>query len=136
MSKLGRLLKWLILAPVLLVVALLSVANDHSVTLYLNPFEPADPALQIDLALYQFGFSVFVAGALVGAFIVWNSQRKYRRKARDNQHELARWQAKAEQAERPETTTGSLLAGPGLTGPGLIGPGLTGPGLAGPGRAT
>ncbi len=117
MSKLGRLLKWLILAPVLLVVALLSVANDHRVTLHLNPFEPADPTLQIDLALYQFGFAAFVAGALVGAFIVWNSQRKYRREARDHRYEVARWQAKAEQAERPETTTGPLLAGRRLAGP-------------------
>ena len=118
MSKLGRLLKWLILAPVLLVVALLSVANDHRVTLYFNPLESADPAQQIDFALYQIGFAAFVAGALVGAFIVWNSQRKYRRKARDNRYEAARWQAKAEQAERPDTQTGPLLAGPGLAGPG------------------
>jgi len=114
MSKLGRLLKWLILAPVLLVVALLSVANDHRIALYLNPLEPADPALQIDLALYQFGFSVFVAGALVGAFIVWNSQRKYRRKARDSRYEAARWQAKAEQAERPEARPAHCLPDPGL----------------------
>ncbi len=118
MSKLGRLLKWLVLVPVLLVVALLSVANDHRVALRLNPFESADQALQIDLALYQFGFAAFVAGALVGAFIVWNSQRKYRRKARDSRYEAARWQAKAEQAERPEAKTGPLLAGPGLAGPG------------------
>ena len=65
MTKFGRLLKWLILVPVLLVVALLSIANDHRVALRLNPFEPADPALQIDLALYQFGFAAFAAGARV-----------------------------------------------------------------------
>ena len=118
MSKFGRLLKWLVLVPVLAVVALLSVANDHRVTLYLNPLEPADPAQQIDLALYQIGFAAFVAGALVGAFVVWNSQRKYRRKARDNRYEAARWQAKAEQAERPDAKTDRLLAGPGLAGPG------------------
>ena len=125
MTKFGRLLKWLILAPVLLVVALLSVANDHRITLHFNPFAPADPVLQIDLALYQFGFAVFILGALAGAFIVWNSQRKFRRKARDNRYEAARWQAKAEQAERPETKTGPLLPGPGLGGQGLAGPGRT-----------
>ncbi|HSG94970.1 MAG TPA: DUF1049 domain-containing protein [Afifellaceae bacterium] len=115
MSKLGRLVKWLILVPVLAVVALLSVANDHLVTLNFNPLEPADQAMQIDLALYQIGFAAFVAGALVGAFIVWNNQRKYRRKARDSRYEAARWQAKAEQAERPATTTGTLLAGRSLS---------------------
>ena len=113
MTKLGRALKWLILVPVLAVVALLSVANDHRVTLHFNPLEPADSVLQIDLALYQFGFAAFIVGALAGAFIVWNSQRKYRRKARDNRYEAARWQAKAEQAERPEAKTGPLLSGPG-----------------------
>ena len=113
MTKLGRLLKWLILVPLLLVVALLSIANDHRVALRLNPFEPADPALQIDLALYQFGFAAFFVGALVGAFIVWSSQRKSRRKARDNHTKAARWRAKAERAERPQTKTGPLLAGPG-----------------------
>ncbi len=113
MLKLGRLLKWLILVPVLLVVALLSIANDHRVALHLNPFEPADPALQIDLALYQFGFAAFVVGALVGAFVVWSSQRKYRRKARDNHYKAARWRAKAERAERPQAAAGSLIAGPG-----------------------
>jgi uncharacterized integral membrane protein len=125
MTKLGRMLKWLILVPVLLVVALLSVANDHRVTMNFNPFEPADPALQIELALYQFGFAAFVVGALVGAFIVWNSQRKYRRKARDNRYEAARWQAKAEQAERPQAKAGALLKGPGLSGTELAGPGHT-----------
>ncbi len=113
MTTIGRLLKWLVLIPLLLVVALLSVANDHRVALNLNPFEPADPALRIELALYQFGFAAFALGALVGAFIVWNSQRKYRRKARDSRHEAARWQARAEQAERPKTGTGPLLARPG-----------------------
>ena len=117
MSKLGRALKWLVLVPVLLVVALLSVANDHRITLSFNPLAPADPALQIDLALYQFGFAAFIAGALVGAFIVWNSQRKYRRKARDNHYEAARWQAKAEQAERPKAKVGPLPARPGLAAP-------------------
>jgi len=92
---------------------LLSVANDHRVTLRFNPLEPADSTLQLDLALYQFGFAAFILGALVGAFIVWNSQRKYRRKARDNRYEAARWQAKAEQAEGSKTTTGQMLAGPG-----------------------
>ena len=123
MSTLGRALKWLILIPVLLVVALLSIANDHRVALHLNPFEPADPALQIDLALYQFGFAAFLVGALVGAFIVWSSQRKYRRKARDNRYKAARWRAKAERSERPQTNTGPLISRPGLAGPGVTGPG-------------
>jgi uncharacterized integral membrane protein len=113
MTRFGRLLKWLILVPILLVAALLSVANDHRVKLHFNPLEPADPVLQFDLALYQFGFAAFILGALVGAFIVWNSQRKYRRKARDSRYEAARWQAKAEQAEKSGTKTGPLLAGPG-----------------------
>jgi len=113
MTNIGRLVKWLILVPVLAVIALLSVANDHRVKLNFNPFEPADPAMQVELALYQVGFAAFVAGALIGAFVVWNSQRKYRRLARDNRYEAARWRAKVEHAERPQTKAGPLIAGPG-----------------------
>ncbi len=65
-SKLGTFLKWLILLPVLVVVALLGVANDHPVPIRLNPFEPDDPVLQTQLPLYMLAFLVFVLGALVG----------------------------------------------------------------------
>ncbi|MBW3653439.1 MAG: hypothetical protein KY433_07570, partial [Actinobacteria bacterium] len=50
--------------------ALLAVANDHSVHLSLNPFDPSDEVLRVELALYQVAFLAFLLGALVAAAVV------------------------------------------------------------------
>ena len=72
MHALATILKWVILLPVLLVVVLLAVANDQSVTVHLNPFDKSDPVLKVDLALYQLLLCiVLLLGVLVGGFIVW-----------------------------------------------------------------
>jgi uncharacterized integral membrane protein len=81
LGRLGTALKWIILLPVLIAVVLLAVANDQSVTVHLNPFDTADPVLQLDLALYQVAFLVFVIGVLAGGLIAWAGQRKYRIRA-------------------------------------------------------
>ena len=113
MSKLSLILKWVILLPVLLAVVLLAVANDQSVPVHLNPFEPADPALSVELALYQIGFILFVLGALMGAAVVWSGQRKYRKRARERREEASLWQARAQWSERrqAEERPPSRLAG-------------------------
>ena len=71
MHALATIMKWVILLPVLLVVVLLAVANDQSVTVHLNPFDKSDPVLKVDLALYQLFFLILVLGVLIGGFIVW-----------------------------------------------------------------
>lgn len=71
MHALATILKWVILLPVLLVVVLLAVANDQSVTVHLNPFDKSDPVLKVELALYQLFFIVLVLGVLIGGCIVW-----------------------------------------------------------------
>ncbi len=113
-GRLGTILKWIILLPVLIVVVLLAVANDHSVTVHLNPFDADDPVLKADLALYQVGFVVFAAGAIIGGLVAWRGQRKHRKRAREQRSETARWQARAETSEReaarsrPEPAAGFL----------------------------
>ena len=116
LRSLATILKWVILLPVLAAVVLLAVANDHDVTVRLNPFDAADPVLRIDLALYQVAFIVFVLGALTGGFVVWINQRKYRRRARGRQGEAALWQARAEWTEErrepPGGRAGAFLPRP------------------------
>ena len=112
-SKLGAFLKWLILLPVLVVAALLGVANDHPVPIRLNPFEPDDPVLQTELALYMVVFLAFVLGALVGAFAMWNGQRRWRQRARERREEAAAWRSRAREAERNDEGHAGLLAPPG-----------------------
>ncbi len=112
MSRFAALIKWAILLPVLLLAALFAVANDHIVAFRYNPLDSADRQSQIELPLYQIAIAVFVVGALCGAFIAWNGQRKYRRLARQRSGEAAKWQARAERAgagPKPPSTT--LLPG-------------------------
>jgi len=99
-GKLGLILKWAILLPVLLAVVLLAVANDQSVPVHLNPLNADDPVLTVDLPLYQAAFLVFALGAILGGIAAWSGQRKYRRQSRERRDEAAAWQAHAETTER------------------------------------
>jgi uncharacterized integral membrane protein len=96
LQKLGTIIRWIILLPLVVAVLLLAVANDQTVTIHLNPFDPNDPLLKVDLALYAAAFILFALGALLGGFIVWSGQRKYRRRARRQRDETDLWQARAE----------------------------------------
>ena len=109
LGLIGTALKWLILLPILAVLALLAVANDHMVHLSFNPFDPADEILRVELAMYQVAFLAFVLGALVAAAVVWSGQRKYRRRARSRETELALLR---DRAQRSAPQSGPLIAGP------------------------
>lgn len=118
LGKLGLILKWVILLPVLLLVVLLAVANVQSVPIHLNPFNTEDPVLTADLALYQVAFIVFVLGALVGAAIAWSGQGKHRRRARRESEEAALWHSRAVRSEerqaaaRPPSPVAGFLPRP------------------------
>ncbi|MCF1505068.1 lipopolysaccharide assembly protein LapA domain-containing protein [Afifella sp. H1R] len=112
MQQLAWLIKWIILLPILVVIALLAVANDQTVALRLNPFDADDPVLRVELALYQVAFAAFALGAICGGIVMWNGQRKYRRQAREKRHEAAALQARADKAERQAHQNAGLLAGP------------------------
>ena len=97
LRTLGTILKWAILLPIFLAVVLLALANDQSVRVNLNPFDKTDPALRIELALYQLAFLIFVLGVLFGGLIVWTGQR--RRQLLGRRAESLAWQTRV---ERPE----------------------------------
>ena len=109
LETLGAILKWLILLPILAIVAMIGVANDQLVTMRLNPFEPEDAALSIQMALYMFAFLAFVLGALAGALAMWNGQRKWRRRAREKREEAALWQGRARIAEHDQPRSDLLV---------------------------
>jgi uncharacterized integral membrane protein len=99
-GTLGRLLKWAILLPVLIAVVLLAVANSHTVTVHLNPFDTADPVLRVDLALYQLAFVLFVFGTLIGGIVSWRSQLRNRRRAHERGREAAFDERRTERSHR------------------------------------
>jgi len=98
LRTLATILKWAVLLPIFAAIVLLSVANDHSVTVNLNPFDKNDSVLRVVLPLYQVGFLLFVLGVLFGGLIAWASQRKHRRRIRQDQAAL--WQARSEWSEQ------------------------------------
>jgi uncharacterized integral membrane protein len=114
LRRLGRILKWIVPLPVLLVALFLAVANTELVAVRFNPFDSADAALTVELALYQLVFLVFAVGALVGGFVVWLNQHKYRRDARRNSEAAAVWQARAQRAEQHDPRGGprAIATGP------------------------
>lgn len=99
-----RFIKYLILIPLGIVVVVLSIANRDAVVVSLNPF--ADAAAGTDLAalsysvpLYLLLFAFLLLGVLLGGMGSWLAQGKWRRKARDNEHQAVKQQRRAEQAE-------------------------------------
>lgn len=101
MTLLRRLFFLLVTLPLVLVAIAFGVANRGEVMINWNPLEtPATPL--IGAPLYVIVFLAFGLGAITGAFIVWNKQRRWRRAARDQrqqaeqlQYELNRLRAEA-----------------------------------------
>lgn len=100
-----RLIKYLILIPLGIIVVVLSIANRGAVTVSLNPFP--DAAAGTDLAilsysvpLYLLLFGFLLLGVFLGGLGSWFSQGKWRRKARENEHQASMQQHRAEEAEQ------------------------------------
>ena len=106
LSRLGTILKWIVLLPILALIALVCLANDAVVTVHLDPFDPTDSLLSYDVPLYQVGFALFVIGALVGALLAWSGQVRSRRDRQRRSMEAERREA---EAARARETRAALL---------------------------
>lgn len=93
LRRLGTIVKWAVLLPVLLAIVLLSLANDQIVTVHLNPFDPGDARLSYGIALYQLGFLIFIVGVLFGGVIAWSGARRRRRLRRREEEAASRERA-------------------------------------------
>ncbi len=96
----GRILSLLFgfVAAVFLVT--LAVANRHSVRLVLDPFNPLDPVLALELPFYAYIFAMLIVGVVMGGLATWVSQSRWRRLARARGQDAARWRAEAERLTR------------------------------------
>ena len=107
-----RFIKLIILIPAALVLILLSVANRHTVTMALNPFQPADAVMALSLPFFVFMFAALIIGVLLGSLATWFSQGRYRKRARDEAHEARKWREEADKQRTrlEEATTQKLIA--------------------------
>ncbi len=91
-----RIISLLILVPVAIVLIVLSVANRQTVTLALNPFDPGDQVLSIDLPFFVFLFAALILGLIVGSVATWLTQGKHRARARSSKKEAVKWHKEAD----------------------------------------
>ena len=87
----------LVLIPLGLIFVVFAVANRHWVTVSLDPFNSADPAVGFTLPLFVVIIVVAIVGVAAGGSATWFRQRHWRRAAR--QHEADAQQARAQVAE-------------------------------------
>ena len=74
-----RFLKAILMIPAFAALVALAIANHQSVTVSFNPFDPSDPDLAVTVPLYLVGFTVLIAGVVVGGIAAWLKQGKRRR---------------------------------------------------------
>jgi len=112
---LKRFLSLLVAIPVGIIVVVLAVANRHMVTLSLDPFAPATPAVSVTLPFFVFLFSALLIGILLGGFAAWLKQGRWRREAREKRYEAAQLRNEAERRKEAATATSApaLPAPPG-----------------------
>nr|PZN85976.1 MAG: hypothetical protein DIU57_05505 [Pseudomonadota bacterium] len=78
----------------------LAVANRHTVRLVLDPFNPVDPIVALELPFYAYLFAMLIVGVILGGIATWFSQSRWRRLARNRGQDAARWRAEAERLMR------------------------------------
>lgn len=84
---LNRLFLIAIVVPVAIVLIALAVANRASVPFTLDPFNPGNPALTIQLPLFIFLFAALAVGLVIGSLATWLKQGRYRKQARQKSAE-------------------------------------------------
>ncbi len=88
MRMYNRLLLVVIFIPLAVILIALAVANRESVAFTLDPFNPGNPALTLQLPLFVFLFLALVVGILVGSAATWLKQGRYRKLARQRGDEV------------------------------------------------
>ncbi len=112
----AKILKFLLLAPVAIIVLVLAIANRAPVTLALDPVTPADPMFFLRAPFFVFLLAALILGILIGGIAMWFSQGKHRKSLRQVRGETQR--IKTEMADiksrnaAPANSTPALMALP------------------------
>ena|SRR5260370_1214508 len=69
----------IVMSPAFLALVALAIANHQPVTVSFDPFDSSDPDLAVTVPLYLAGFTVLIAGVVLGGFATWLTQGKHRR---------------------------------------------------------
>ena len=94
-------LKWLVIAPVLILVLAFSVVNRQSVTVVFDPFGNPSSGLSLTAPLFMVFFVTAMIGAVLGGVATWIGQARIRHALRDARAEIGKLRAEKEQARPP-----------------------------------
>ncbi len=94
-----------------LVLIAFAIANRQVVTVSLDPFDQADPALAVSQPMYRVVFVVLIAGVVIGGCAAWLRQARWRGRARRAEAQLSTLRA------RTPAEAGPAAAGPRLVIP-------------------
>lgn len=115
-----------ILVPVAVVIVALAVANRQAVTVSYDPLGGSDSALAVSLPLFLVILLSLIAGVILGGFAAWLRQSKWRKAARQREHEAERLRREAAELRRSaedlrrsaeETRSARLAPPPGPAAP-------------------
>lgn len=98
----SRIVTVVVIVPLAIVLIALAVANRTPVSFTMDPFNPGNPALTLQMPLFVFAFLVLVAGLLVGSVATWWKQGRYRRVARQKTTEAEALKTRADEQRRAE----------------------------------
>lgn len=85
--------------PLAIAAVVLAIANRAPVRLTLDPFNPQNPGLSVEMPLFVAVFLALILGMLLGGLIVWFAQGRWRRRARAERREVRKLQREAEKRE-------------------------------------
>lgn len=87
---LHRILLIVVVVPLAVLLIVLAVANRAMTPLTLDPFQPGNPGLTIELPLFVHLLLALIAGVIIGSVTTWVRQGRYRRLARQRTQEVER----------------------------------------------
>ncbi|MBS9719164.1 LapA family protein [Tianweitania sp. BSSL-BM11] len=95
-----------IVVPIAVVLIALAVANRELVPFTMDPFNPGNPALTIQMPFFIYLFLTLFIGVVIGSFATWVAQHRYRKIARERTLEVENLRVVANRAnEAPAATT-------------------------------
>ena len=89
----------LIVVPLGVLLVALAVVNRKPVMLGLNPFD-ADAGFGVEAPLFLFLLGAFALGLVIGGFVTWLGQGKWRKTARIEAREAYAWRRQADRLEK------------------------------------
>lgn len=107
-----RVLKWLLLVPLVLVALLFALANRELVTVSFDPFATDMAAFAITAPLFIVLLLAVMLGVVLGGGVTWVSQGRYRKAARQERAQAARMREESDRLRQLADTRGAQLPAP------------------------